>query len=264
MEIGKIMYGQAALNVLNININGLRSKQKKTLLGEILRDAKAGICIITESHLREAEVDQLRIKNYHVITKYCIPIPIGEHISGGALLLVHIKPISKKLPKVPSCVPLIEHCALCLFPTGGPRTALQISAVYTPSSSTRSITMELLRKLSRQQRNPVGAEPLPHLLIGDFNITSWSLLYHEWLKSAGARELLDPTAPTFALGTSIDKLTFVPGSYVPSTFLPPSHDQSPDMTPFSDEPYCPAIVLGCDYLGSHYPSVLPIPCDFEE
>ena len=69
--------------VMCININGLRKKHKRVLLGKLMFDVWAGICIATETHLRENDLDKLRYDNYHVIAHYCRPTPVGERIGGG-------------------------------------------------------------------------------------------------------------------------------------------------------------------------------------
>ena len=71
------------LKVICVNINGLRKKKKRALLGKLMYDLWAGVCIATETHLRKPELDVLQISNYHILADNCRTTPIGERIGGG-------------------------------------------------------------------------------------------------------------------------------------------------------------------------------------
>ena len=81
----------------------------------------------------------------------------------------------------------------------------------------------------------------------------------EWTQEAGLQELVDPETPTFALGSSLDKLLFLPGRYVPSTFLTPGESRLPERDTLGDEPFFPALALGYPHLSDHSPILLPMP-----
>ena len=104
--------------------------------------------------------------------------------------------------------------------------------------------MERLRQLSNPAFNIEVQDTFPHLIGGDFNVTSWQAQFAEWVQEAGAMELLDPEIPTNALGSALDKFQFVPGFYVPSTFLPPRAGGPHEEEGMLDSPYYPASVLG--------------------
>ena len=101
-------------------------------------------------------------------------------------------------------------------------------------------------------------------MAGDFNTTTWGVLFHEWTQEGGVVDLLEPIIPAFAVGTSSDKFLFVPGFYVPSTFLPPSEGALTEKEFYDAEPYFPAAVLDKTYLAGHFPILLQLPCDAEE
>ena len=56
MKLGNILYAGAMLNIMALNINGLRKNRKKRLLGKLLRDLNVGAGIIPETHLRTSEL----------------------------------------------------------------------------------------------------------------------------------------------------------------------------------------------------------------
>ena len=86
-------------------------------------------------------------------------------------------------------------------------------------------------------------------------------MYEEWLQAGSIMELVNPEAPTFATGSALDKFLFVPGSYIPSTFLPRSAVTELTGRETEDCPYYPADVLLCTHMSDHHPIILPIPCD---
>ena len=99
---------------------------------------------------------------------------------------------------------------------------------------------------------------------GDFNVSSWGLLYQEWMQTEGIIELVDPCVPTFTSGSALDKLLFVPGGYIPSTLLPTRGSAEQDKGMASEDHHFPASVLHYDHISDHYPVLLSIPCDREE
>ena len=56
-KLGKVLCTGAAFNMLSLNINGLRTEQKRTTLGKLLFDLQVGVCILSETHLRLEELD---------------------------------------------------------------------------------------------------------------------------------------------------------------------------------------------------------------
>ena len=79
-------------------------------------------------------------------------------------------------------------------------------------------------------------------------------------------ELTDPDVPTFDMGTVCHipiwgRYLFVPGFYIPSTYLPPAAVSSGEWDDPLDEPYYPAVVVPYEDFSNHSPVVLEIPCD---
>lgn len=99
----------------------------------------------------------------------------------------------------------------------------RIIGVFIPPSGANRLNMDRLPKQHRVEAPSSALSPHvddpPHLIAGDFSTTSWETLYAEWRQEGCAIKLAGPVTPTFALGSSIDTLAFVLGSYIPSTFL---------------------------------------------
>ena len=70
-----------------INCNGIRKRNKRIQLAELLYKLHIGICVITETHLRKIEVDQLKFLHYVVISEYCRETE--GRIGGGVIIIVH-------------------------------------------------------------------------------------------------------------------------------------------------------------------------------
>ena len=228
MHRQRVLHTTTLLNLVSININGVRTKRKRLLLQKLLADLQVGICVSTETHMRRHELNGLKIDDYFIVGEYCRPTPVGERIGGGVLFLVHASFSATKIPNTVDLTPDIEHCTARFCPTDDPDTMLQIAGVYIPPSQTSHLTMERLLQLSRSPRRADASDHAPCILAGDFNTTKWTPLFSEWLQEGGLISLVDPDVPTYALGTSIDKVLFLPGHYIPSTFLPPGEQKLDD------------------------------------
>ena len=71
------------MNIISVNANGLRTGRKRRLLRKLLRDLQVGLGVITETHLREADLEGPRIKGYNRSAEYCRPDVEGVLIWGG-------------------------------------------------------------------------------------------------------------------------------------------------------------------------------------
>ena len=67
-------------------------------LGRLLMQLGVGVRIVTGTHLRRAEPDRVRIKEYNGMADSCRPTPPGVRIGGGVLILVRNTPTPAKLP----------------------------------------------------------------------------------------------------------------------------------------------------------------------
>ena len=94
------------LNLVTINVNGLRTKLKKDLLGKLLIDLQVGVCIKTDSHLGKPEVKDIQYPKYNVL----VDTPVGEPIKGGVLILVHANFSAEEIPKMEELTKTIDHC----------------------------------------------------------------------------------------------------------------------------------------------------------
>ena len=131
-RLGKVLRAGAAFNMLSLNINGLRTEQKRTTLGKLLFDLQIGVCVLTETHLRSEDLDDLSVTSYQIVADYCRPVPVGDKIAGGVLILVHIDLVADELPRLTGLLPHVEHCPCMLYPTEDAATAMRVSGVYIP------------------------------------------------------------------------------------------------------------------------------------
>ena len=220
MDVARILYTSTVINVVGINANGIRSKRKRLLLRKLLIEIKAGVRIITESHMRKTELRSLKIDDDYIQGQYCRDTPVGERIGGGVLILIHRGISPTKVAQLTGSEPGIEHCVVRLFLTDDPMTEMRIMGVYIRPSKTRALTRDKLRRLSEPVISKITEDAIPLLIIGDLNITSWEQLYAEWTNEVGLHELVNPDIPAYALGSSLGKILFMPGYYIPFAFLP--------------------------------------------
>ena len=61
IEVKAVLCAGAVLKVLSLNINGLRTGEKRKLLEKLLYDTQAGICLLTETHLRKPDLETVAI-----------------------------------------------------------------------------------------------------------------------------------------------------------------------------------------------------------
>ena len=257
----RILYTNTLMNLVGINVNGVRKKRKRLLLEKLLADLTVGVCVLSETHLRKADLATFSIEHYRIFGDYCRPTPVGESIRGGVLILVHEAFSAERIPERQDLSPVIERCMARFYPTDDPETEIQVTGVYIPPGRVEQLTMEQLMVLREPEMSEVTQDTLPHILVGDFNVTTWRGLFSEWTQEGGMHELLHPDIPTFALGSSLDKFLFVPGYYIPSTFLPPGDSRYLDRAGLMEEPYYPGVVVEYPHLSDHSPILLPIPSD---
>ena len=61
-KMGRILLTSAHSNVVSVNANGLRKNRKKRPLRKLFKDLQVSLGIITETHLREEDLENFRIK----------------------------------------------------------------------------------------------------------------------------------------------------------------------------------------------------------
>ena len=96
---GEILHAAAQLNIVRVNANGLRTDRQRAFLGKLLVDLQVGVCIVTESHLRKRGLKRVKFKNYVLLADSRRLIPIGEHITGGVIILVHVNFTAAEPPR---------------------------------------------------------------------------------------------------------------------------------------------------------------------
>ena len=259
--VPRMLYTTSVINVVGVDANGIRTKRKRLMLHRLLRELKAGVGIITETHMRKTELGGFSFPEYYVRGDYCRPTPPGDRIGGGVLILVHRGISTEAVDSVGGVEPVIEHCVIRLFPTEDPQTEMRLTGIYVSPSNTRRLTMDLLEKVGATSKGRETGEDVPHLIVGDLNTTSWEQLFAEWVGKQGLQELVGPEVPTYALGSSIDKMLFMPGFYVPSSFLPPGDSRLADQVDAWEAAYYPAAVLEYPMFSDHSPIMAPLSGD---
>ena len=77
-------------------------------------DLWAGACVVTETYLRQSELDRAQLGNYHILADDCRPTPLGDHIGGGVIIIVHNALSAVKADEIPGLAPQAERCAIAL------------------------------------------------------------------------------------------------------------------------------------------------------
>ena len=67
----------------------------------------------------------------------------------------------------------VETTSVILYPTGNRDLALLLTAIYIPPSGTSELTMNSLETMSKDRVDTKTGRVLSHLLLGDYNTTSW-------------------------------------------------------------------------------------------
>ena len=106
-----VLCAEAVTNIVCINANCLRAKRWGTFLGKLLENATAGICSVTEAHLRKDDLSRISFDNYVLLADYCRPTPGGEWIAGGVIILVHENFAAEAPPAISGLPRHLENCA---------------------------------------------------------------------------------------------------------------------------------------------------------
>ena len=244
---------EPGITIFTLNMGGLRSPYKKESLRALAHHLQFTIGVITETHLLDPEVDALQIPNYRIIDKKG-----SSKFLGGVLILVRTTTSCRKFTRPIQPVNSIDTCSMVLHPTGAEDYAIQITGIYIPPSA--KIDGDNLNPLLHpdcRARTPEG-EITSHLLIGDFNPNCWAenaeIQYQEWIIGHGLWELADPHLPTFATGSSLDKILLSPGRDIPEEWLSPLNPttQDEDLSPLA-RPFYPAEIFPEPWIDNHHP-----------
>ena len=69
------------------NCSCLRERRKKLSLSRLLYEHSASVGVLTETHLRQWEVDRLQLPGYHVVASYCREAT--DRAGGGVIIVAH-------------------------------------------------------------------------------------------------------------------------------------------------------------------------------
>ena len=227
----------------------------------LLVKLRIGVCVITETHLRYHDVSRINFGSYEIVAKYCREVE--GRIGGGVMILVRKQFKADIAEIVKTELEGLELCSIKLYVSSSESMTMLFTGLYIPPRITPDLTAGNLESISRPQINSKTRDKYSHLLTGDLNTTSWSELYEEWTQEEGLWALNDPTVSTINKGSTVDKCLFIPGNYIPTTFLTLEEGGLLEISELKRETY-PAVVLPELAIGDPYPILLPIPCDIEQ
>ena len=252
---------QKEICITTINVRGLgRQKHKQDALCSFLEEQKIDVGVITETHMSVTEVEAFSIKRYEAVAKS----GRTDAAAGGVMILISTELDAEEIKDIPKYPPHISVCSAIIYPHEIERSGIRITGVYL--SPTAKPSAEDLKPLTSQQEqswNKEG-EQLNHLIIGDFNPTSWKgekgKLFQEWLAENELWELTDPTIPTHMEGSALDKILLLPGESVLWDLLPPEIENGKTHTSEEggrlEEEYYPAETYPCPLIADHHPILL--------
>ena len=180
---------------MRVNINGLRKEQKRILLGKLTYDIWAGVCVVTETHLKKADLGQLAYDNYRIMADFCRPTPIGERIGRVVVILAHNSLSSEKGRELEAMGPQVARCEIKLCLSSIKTHAVRLSGIYVPPGVPVATKQEKLQATLRPAPEDAPATHRSYIRAGDFIITDWEARYTEWLRGEGIAELTNPENP---------------------------------------------------------------------
>ena len=123
----------------------------------------------------------------------------------------------------------IEWCQVRPHTALNPGAVFIVRGLYMPSWKTRRLTHEGSESLCAPMQHPDASAAVTRILTGDLFVRTWGPLCEEWCPQGGMWERNDPTGPTCSTGSTIDRMLFLPGKYIPPTFtLPVSSNEVPE------------------------------------
>ena len=148
---GLTLHIDTYLSVLTLNCNGLREPGKRNVIARLLYIKVAGLCILTETHLRPREVEGLAIPNHHVVAGSCRdPIRrIGGEVSILARHSLNEEPHASR-SGVPNAA---EICPVKIYPTTSSDAGLLVTGMDIPPESTNIPDTEILAESRREPIN---------------------------------------------------------------------------------------------------------------
>ena len=179
VDIDRLPMTKDIIRILNINCNGLRKKKKRLVLGHIMNILQVGVCVATETHLRRAELKFLKIPGYVTVAESCRTAE-GKKMGGGVVILVKSTlTVLEEEWKTTAPDSPVESCSITLFPKKNPNNRIRITGVYISPARTKDLSLDDLLKLSAPDVEESTQRVTSHLLLGDFNVTSWNDLFAE-------------------------------------------------------------------------------------
>ena len=122
-----VLVGGKPLRILILNCDGIGKRAKRVELIELLRKLIIGVCVLTETHLRDSEVEQIGFK-YSAITHIWCRKDV-KRIGGGMMILAHHIFKACNFECIALDTIAIEHCAIRVYISRDPTATLLIAGV---------------------------------------------------------------------------------------------------------------------------------------
>ena len=254
--------GPDTLRLVTVNCNGLRRRKRRLALGHLLAVLKVDICVVTESHLRKGDLGWLKgndFPEHAVIASFCRRAK-NRKIGGGVVIMAHKGLTVVKRKDGEGDGEAVEVCSVHLHPERNESLRIRISGVYMPPSRTGQITEEHLREIGGDCSGAVDTSEEPHLILGDFNPTTWMEMYEEWRCDRLIWQLTDPLIPTHTGGGALDRVLLRPGLYTPEDWLPTQEvSLEEERYDRQEDTLYPAEAQPSMAFSDHYPVFLAMP-----
>ena len=116
--------------------------------------------------------------------------------------------------------------------------------------------MGTFRKSSQENVSKLKEKRHRALSVGTSQKRSWAAI---WGMGTGGGD--NRAGEPGSIFLRSDKFLFVPGAFVPSTFIPPGSQGDAEGETMEEPEFYSAGVLGYAYLNDDFPVIRPIPCD---
>ena len=267
-----------------INSNGLGDIDKKDAVALFLTKFAIDICVISETHLRLEEMNNLKKHfldyGYKVGASVCRKPGVGKkrgRARGGVVILVRHEVSTVELTEIPLPKAPIDACSLLVLPSSKMEECFRITGAYCPPppTSSRGKTVEReeeeeafrpskekIEMTFQHKTNKVGGDAVcGHLVVGDLNPVAWADGFQGWMAESGAWELTDPSRRTHREGGALDKVIFQPWGEVPDCFLRAEGGAEIDYewSLRQEGDYYPAITVPVRVVSDHHPVILRLP-----
>ena len=120
----------------------------------MLRALRVGVGIVTETHMRKAELGGLTFSDYYIRGELCRPTPQRGRIGMGVLILVHRGLTTEGVERSKEIDAAQGHCVIRLSPAEDPCAEMRITGMFASPTKTG----ELEKFLRAHTKHPLMEE----------------------------------------------------------------------------------------------------------